>query len=63
MKNSPGWKISLETITKQPGGVTYELPCGQADALQRRGDELAQLYGEFVLPWLDGLKTFRHLDH
>lgn len=50
-------------LQREPGAVTYELPCTQADALQRRGDELAQLYGGHVLPWLDSLQSFQDLDH
>jgi hypothetical protein len=47
----------------EPGGVAYGLPCGSADALRRRGDELVRLYAEIVLPWLYGLQDFRDLDH
>lgn len=47
----------------EPGAVVYELPCTQADALQRRGDELERLYGEQVLPWLEGLQSLEDVDH
>lgn len=46
-----------------PGGNVYELPCTQPDALARRGDELARLYADAVLPWLDSLQTLHDLDH
>jgi hypothetical protein len=45
------------------GAVTYELPCTQEQALERRSDELERLYGEQVLPWLDTLQSWADLDH
>ncbi|MES2944316.1 MAG: hypothetical protein V4772_15725 [Pseudomonadota bacterium] len=47
----------------EAGSVVYELPCAQTSALNRCGNELACLYDEILLPWLDLLQSWQDLDH
>jgi hypothetical protein len=45
------------------GDNTYALPFGSAEQAQRRHEELAALYDEVVLDWLDTLGSLQDLEH